>query len=169
MTSDESLASSLRESLRELGITLSDFSRMSKIPLSTLKKVLAARGGISLSTLRAIVTAISKLEGKHVEPFIAVIAAVTTLSKVKLTALRLQDMVVKVREYGVSTLDEAIKASLKAQFEGAAVIVCAPVVAHFIKDLVSIPIVTLDVCEEDLDKAVRAAAEKLTRRVKVMP
>jgi len=78
-------------------------------------------------------------------------------------ALKLQDQVVEVRGYGVSTLDEAIKASLRAQSDGAAAIICAPIVAHLIKDLVSLPIVTLDICDEDIERAVRIAAQKIAQ------
>jgi predicted transcriptional regulator len=79
-------------------------------------------------------------------------------------ALEPQGQVVEVRGYGVSTLDEAIKASLRAQNDGAAAIVCAPIVAHLIKDLVSIPIVTLDICDEDIERAVKVAAQRITER-----
>ena len=164
LKSDEELAKELKKILDDLGVSTSRFSKMSGMPLSTIKKVLSGRGGVTLSTLRKILRAIELIEGKPTKPFVAIIAAVTTLSKLRTLALKLQDQVVAIKEYGVSTLDEAIKASLRAQSDGAAAIVCAPIVAHLIKDVVSIPIVTLDVCGEDIERALRIAAQKVLER-----
>ncbi|MHC1628312.1 MAG: PrpR N-terminal domain-containing protein [Candidatus Nezhaarchaeales archaeon] len=164
LKSDEELASELKKVLSDLRLSIDRFSKLSGIPSSTIKKILKAQGGITLSTLRKILNAIESIEGGPKTPFIAVIAAVTTLSKVRSLSLKFQDLTVMVKEYGVSTLDEAIKAALKAQSEGAAIIVCAPIVAQFIKDLISIPIVTLDVCNEDLERAVKIAAEKIVKK-----
>jgi len=163
LKSDEELAKELKRTLDSLGVSAGRFSKLSGIPLSTIKKVLSGRGGITLSTLRKILKAMEMMEGKPAKPFVAVIAAVTTLSKLRYPALKLQDQVVEVRGYGVSTLDEAIKASLRAQSDGAAAIICAPIVAHLIKDLVSLPIVTLDICDEDIERAVRIAAQKIAQ------
>jgi len=164
LKSEEELAKELKKVLDELGVSVSRFSKMSGIPPSTIKKVLRGRGGVALSTLRKILKAIELIEGKPAKPFVAVVAAVTTLSKLRSLAFKLQDQVVAVKEYGVSTLDEAVKASLRAQGDGAAAIVCAPIVAHLIKDVVSIPIVTLDVCYEDIERAVKTAAQKIIER-----
>ena len=161
LRSDAELAKELRRVLEDLGMSASRFSKISGIPLSTLKKVLRGRGGVTLSTLRKILKAIELIEGRPAKPFVAVIAALTTLSKLRSLTLKLQDQVIMVREYGVLTLDEAIKASLRAQSDGAVAIVCAPIVAHLIKDVVSIPIVTLDVCNEDIERAVKVAAQKI--------
>lgn len=164
LKSDEELAKELKRTLEDFGVSVNKFSTLSGIPLSTVKKILRGQGGVTLSTLRKILKAVEMVEGGPRKPFVAIIAAVTTLSKLRSLALRLQDRVITIREYGVSTLDEAIKAALRAQNDGAAAIVCAPIVAHLIKDLVSIPIVTLDVCYEDIERAVKIAAEKMIER-----
>lgn len=161
LKSDEELAKELKRTLEDLGISINKFSALSGIPLSTIKRALRGRG-VTLSTFRKILRTVELVEGGPKKPFIAVVAAVTTLTRLRSLALRLQDRVIAIKEYGVSTLDEAIKAALRAQTDGAAAIVCAPIVAHLIKDLVSVPIVTLDVCSEDLERAVRIAAEKIT-------
>ncbi|MCS7139782.1 MAG: transcriptional regulator [Candidatus Nezhaarchaeota archaeon] len=163
LRSDKELADELRKVLEELRLSIERFSKVAGIPSSTLKKVLRAQGGITLSTLRRILSAISLVEGSPKTPFVAVIAALTTLSRVKMLSVKYQDTVIAVKGYGVSTIDEAIRAALRAQREGASVIVCAPIVAQFIKDLVSMPIVTVEVCDEDLERAIRIAAEKVTR------
>jgi len=164
LKSDDELASELKKVLSDLRLSIDKFSKLSGIPSSTIKKILKAQGGITLSTLRKILSAIESIEGAPKAPFIAVIAAVTTLSKVRLLSFKFQDLMITIKGYGISTLDEAIKAALKAQSEGAAIIVCAPIVAQLIKDLISIPIVTLDVCNEDLERAVKMAAEKIAKK-----
>lgn len=161
LKSDEELAKELRRVLEDLGISVSRFSTISGIPLSTIKKILRGQGGVTLSTLRKALKAVELLDGGPKKPFVAIIAAVTTLSRLRSLTLRLQERIIAVKEYGVSTLDEAIKAALRAQSDGAAAIVCAPIVAHFIKDVVSVPIVTLDVCDEDIERAIKIAAEKI--------
>ncbi|MDI9619454.1 MAG: hypothetical protein QFX33_01320 [Candidatus Nezhaarchaeota archaeon] len=168
LNSDEELAREMKAFLDNFQLSVDKFSRLSGMPSSTIKKILKARGGITLSTLRKILETINAMEKMPDVPFIAVIAAVTTLSKVRALSVRLQQATIVVREYGVSTLDDAIKAALKAQSEGAAAIVCAPIVAHLIKDVVSIPIVTLDVCDEDLERAVKIAAEKVATEARRM-
>lgn len=162
LRSDEELARELRGVLEDFGISANKFSTISGIPLSTVKKILRGQGGVTLSTLRKVLRAVELLGGGPKKPFVAIIAAVTTLSKLRSLAFRLQDRIIAIKEYGISTLDEAIKAALRAQSDGAAAIVCAPIVAHFIKDIVSIPIVTLDVCDEDIERAIKIAAGKIS-------
>lgn len=166
LKSDEELAKELKKVLEDLGISVNRFSTLSGIPLSTIKKILRGKGGVTLLTLRKVLKALELMEEGPKKPFVAVIAAVTTLSKLRSLTLKLQDRVVAIKEYGVSTLDEAIKAALRAQSDGAAAIVCAPIVAYIIKDFVTVPIVTLDVCYEDIERAIKIAAEKTIERLK---
>ncbi|MEM0241297.1 MAG: helix-turn-helix domain-containing protein [Candidatus Nezhaarchaeales archaeon] len=168
LKSDEELAKELKRILEDLGISVSKFSSLSGVPLSTIKKILRGRGGVTLSTLRKVLKAIELVEEGPKKPFVAIIAAVTTLSRLRSLTLKLQDRIITIKEYGVSTLDEAIKAALRAQSDGAAAIVCAPIVAYLIKDFVTIPIVTLDVCYEDMERAIKIAAEKIIERSKGM-
>ncbi|MEM0320038.1 MAG: helix-turn-helix domain-containing protein, partial [Candidatus Nezhaarchaeales archaeon] len=90
LKSDEELAKELKKVLEERGISISKFSTLSGVPISTLKKVLRGKGGVTLSTLRKILKAMELVEEGPEKPFVAIIAAVTTLSRLRSLALKLQ-------------------------------------------------------------------------------
>jgi predicted transcriptional regulator len=65
----------------------------------------------------------------------------------------------KVREYPVHTIVDAIIAAVRAEREGAIAIVCAPIVSSIIEQLVHIPVATI-IPRESVQRAIELAARK---------
>ena len=154
----------LLDKLKQLGLTIGEFSKNSGIPLSTLNKILEEKRDLRLSTFRQIVKTVSRIEGGGFsEPFVAVIAARTTLDEIKTRVIHTGKIKIPIREYSAITIEDVLKAAVKAEKEGATVIVCAPIVSELVKDFVTIPIVTMHICEEDLMEAIKTAAQKTVK------
>ena len=66
---------------------------------------------------------------------------------------------IKVREYPVHTMEDAIIAAVRAEREGAVAIVCAPIVSSVIEQLVHIPVATI-IPRESVQRAIELAARK---------
>jgi len=65
----------------------------------------------------------------------------------------------KVREYPVHTMEDAIVSAVRAEREGAIAIVCAPIVSSVIEQMVHIPVATI-VPKESVQRAIEVAARK---------
>jgi len=164
LTSNEEFAKTLKTKIKQLGLTVGEFSKNSGIPLSTLNKILEEKRDLRLSTFRQIVKTVSRIEGGGFsEPFVAVIAARTTLDEIKTRVIHTGKIKIPIREYSAITIEDVLKAAVKAEKEGATVIVCAPIVSELVKDFVTIPIVTMHICEEDLMEAIKTAAQKTVK------
>ena len=66
---------------------------------------------------------------------------------------------VRVREYPVHTMEDAIVAAVRAEREGAVAIVCAPILSSVIEQLVRIPVATI-IPRESVQRAIELAARK---------
>ncbi len=164
LTSNEEFAKSLKAKLKQLGVTLREFSELSRVPLSTLNKIMEEKRDLRLSTFRQIIKTITRIEGRGLgEPFVAVIAARPTLDKIRTRIIQAGKVKIPIQEYSAVTIEEVLKAAVKAEREGATVIVCAPIVSELVKDFVTIPIVTMHISEEDLMEAIKTAAQKTVK------
>jgi predicted transcriptional regulator len=161
MLSDEDFVATLNGILKtDLRMTGRELSERSGITASSLYKILRGERSPNLSTLRAIVGAL-----RHVshpageEEFIGVIAARQTLDGIEERFAEVDGKRVRVREYAVHTIEDAIVAAVRAEREGARGIVCAPIVSSTIEELVSIPVATI-VPRESVQQAIELAARK---------
>ena len=163
LASNEEFRKKLGEALRELGVSYKEFAKASRIPSSTLYKVLAGVREPSLSTLRSVVNALRRFEKASVSgKVVAVVAARPTLERLGERVIRRGEEVYVIREYPALSIEECIIAAVRAEQEGADVIVCAPIVSATIEKIVKTPIVTI-VPEEDLRKAIYTAIEKASK------
>jgi len=123
----------------ELHMSLNEFSMKSGISQSTLYKVLEGDREPNLKTVRDVVKALRRMVKTEDQLFIAIIAASTSLENVP-RQIEINGMKVYVREYPVSTLEDAIIAAVHAEREGALGVVCAPIVAPTVEKILSIPV-----------------------------
>ncbi len=63
----------------------------------------------------------------------------------------------RVREYPVHTMEDAIVAAVRAEREGAIAIVCAPIVSSIIEQLVHVPVATI-IPRESVQQAIELAS-----------
>ena len=161
LTSDEEFVTTLDDLLRrDLRISIRELSEASGIAQSSLYKILHGKRSPNLSTLRAIIRAMRQFYRAGEGEFIGLIVARPVLETIEETDRRGGcPKRVKVREYPVHTMEDAIIAAVRAEREGAVAIVCAPIVSSVIEQLVHIPVATI-IPRESVQRAIELAARK---------
>ncbi|MCL2510076.1 MAG: helix-turn-helix domain-containing protein [Methanomassiliicoccaceae archaeon] len=123
----------------ELEMTLSEFCAMSGISQSTMYKILEEGREPNLRTIRMIIHALNVITKSDDENFVAVIASSTFMESLPKT-MEVENRKVTIREYPISTVEDAIIASVRAERDGALGIVCAPIIAVTVKKILRIPV-----------------------------
>jgi predicted transcriptional regulator len=160
LVSDEEFVTTLNELLRhDLRISIRELSDKSGIAQSSLYKIMHGQRSPNLSTLRAIIRALRQLYHVGDEPFIGLIAARSVLESVEERVTDIDGHRMRVREYPVHTMEDAIVAAVRAEREGAIGIVCAPIVSSVIEQLVRVPVATI-IPKESVQAAIELAAKK---------
>jgi predicted transcriptional regulator len=90
------------------------------------------------------------------EEFVALIAARYVLEEMNFGE--------SIKIYPATTLEDAIVAAVRAEKEGAGVIVCAPVISSLVERMVDVPVVTIKPTES-VRKAVEIALKKVEQRL----
>lgn len=157
--SDEKLRQTLKDVLSEMGLSAREFGRLSEIPQSTLYKILSGHREPNITTLRQIVKTVRHLEGSDAG-FIAVIAARPVLDEIEERKMRIGDKVLTLREYSATNIEECIIAAVRAESDGAAALVCAPIVSPTVEKLLTIPVATI-IPKQSLIRAIEVAASKI--------
>jgi predicted transcriptional regulator len=160
LISDEEFVSTLNDLLRhDLRISVRELSDKSGIAQSSLYKIMHGKRSPNLSTLRAIIHAMRHLYHVGDEAFIGLIAARSVLESVEERVTDVEGHRMRVREYPVHTMEDAIVAAVRAEREGAIAIVCAPIVSSVIEQLVRVPVATI-IPRESVQAAIELAAKK---------
>lgn len=157
--SDEALRETLREVLDDLGYSAREFCRASGIPQSTLYKILSGHREPNITTLRQVVKTIKQLEGSEGN-FIAIIAARPVLDKISEKKMKIGDKMLTLREYSATNIEEAMIAAIRAERDGAAALVCAPIVSPTVEKILSIPVATI-IPRDSVIRAIEVAARKI--------
>jgi len=130
----------LREVLdKDLNMTVNEFCQASGISQSTMYKILEEKREPNLRTIRAIIKAVRYIMAEPQERFIAIVAPHQTLRNVT-EVVRAGNKEVVVREYPVTTIEDAIISSVMAERDGALAVVCAPTIALMIERILEIPV-----------------------------
>lgn len=159
LASDQEFVRALHHIMKhELRISVRELSEKSGIAQSSLYKILHGQRSPNLSTLRAVIHALRMFESSGEEEFIGLIAARPVLDVQERNA-EVDGHRIRVREYPVHTMEDAIVAAVRAEREGATAIVCAPIVSSIIEQLVHIPVATI-VPRESVQRAIELAARK---------
>jgi predicted transcriptional regulator len=157
--SDEKLREVMKEVLGELGLSAREFSKASGIPQSTLYKILSGHREPNITTMRQIVKTILHIEGSEGN-FIAIIAARPVLDKISEKKMKIGEQMLTLREYSATTIEEAIIAAIRAERDGAAALVCAPIVSPTVEKILSIPVATI-IPKDSVIRAIEVAARKI--------
>ena len=124
----------------ELAMSLNEFCQLSGISQSTMYKILEEKREPNLRTVRQVIKALKILMEADDSRFIAVIASTTVVENLPKSIEMGDGLIVTVREYPVSTVEDAIIAAVRAERDGALGVVCAPIVAPTIEKILSIPV-----------------------------
>lgn len=150
MTVDDLISSMLREEGgfqkafreildNELEMTLSEFCSISGISQSTMYKILEEKREPNLRTIRQIVRALNLLYSSDQDQFVAVIASSTFMESLPKT-MEVDGRAIAIKEYTISTVEDAIIAAVRAERDGALAIVCAPIIALTVEKILRIPV-----------------------------
>lgn len=123
----------------DLQMTINEFCKTTGISQSTMYKIVEEQREPNLRTARAIVRAVKILTANTEGMFIAVIASHQVLQTLPDSTV-VDGRVVKLQEYPVSTVEDAIISALHAERDGALGVICAPIVAPTIERILSIPV-----------------------------
>lgn len=150
MTVDDLISSMLREeggfqkAFRdilddELEMSLSEFCSISGISQSTMYKILEEKREPNLRTIRQIVHALNLMNQMDNDNFVAVIASSTFMESLP-KSMEVDGRTIAIREYTISTVEDAIIAAVRAERDGALAIVCAPIIALTVEKILRIPV-----------------------------
>ena len=150
MTVEDMIAGMLREeggfqkALRhvlddELGMTINEFCKATGISPSTMYKILEEKREPNIRTVRMIIRAVKILTKGSNDKFIAVIASHQVLQTLE-KSVEIGGHMVQLKEYPVSTVEDAIIAAVRAEREGALGLIRAPIVAPTVERILTIPV-----------------------------
>jgi len=161
---DKALPGILSKAIKQkLGVSIGEFSEKSGVPASTLYKILSGERDPNLRTFRRIINTIREIEsaGAEEKKFIAVICARGILDNIEGKEISAGGEVFKLKEYAVTTMEEAIIAAIQAEKRGASALVCAPIVSPTVEKIVDIPVSTIKP-DPGLIEAIKLVAKKIS-------
>jgi predicted transcriptional regulator len=147
----------LNEELERKNLSVKDLAGLTGIPVSTLYKVTVGERDPRLSTIKKIV---SVLEPGH-DRFIAIIAARFLLDTLDVRETDVNGKSFRIRGYSANSLEECIIAAARAEKDGAAGIVCAPILASIVGKIVDIPVAMLRPELSVVSEAIATLARKI--------
>lgn len=123
----------------ELNMSLNEFCQISGISQSTMYKILEDKREPNLRTVRQVIKSLKIIIEPEDSHFIAVIASTMVVENLPKT-IDMDGLTVAIREYPVSTVEDAIIVAVRAERDGALGVVCAPIVAPTIEKILAIPV-----------------------------
>ncbi|HJJ37040.1 helix-turn-helix domain-containing protein [Methanocorpusculum parvum] len=147
----------LSEELDRRGLSIRQLSEMTGIPAVTLYKIASGERDPRLSTVKKIVAAFSPRHGK----FIALIAAKFLLDENEGVKILANGTEYRIKGYAANSLEDCLIVAVRARNDGAAGIICAPILASLIEKMVDVPVAIL---KPDMH-AVLGAAESIGKRL----
>ena len=127
----------------ELKMSLNEFCRVSGLSQSTMYKILEEQREPNLRTVRQIIKALNRMTSKNSERFLAVIASSRFMEGLPKSIETEAYGTVTIREYPVTTVEDAIIAAVRAERDGALALICAPIVANTLVKIISIKVCTV--------------------------
>jgi len=147
----------LTEELERKNLTVKGLAALAGIPASTLYKSTTGDRDVRLNTIKKI---LSVLEPER-NSCVAVIAARFLLDSLDFKDLTIAGKTYSVRGYPANSLDECIIAAVRAEKDGAAGIVCAPVLASIVEKIVDVPVTMLNPGQSCVTEAIGILSRKI--------
>ena len=146
-----------QEELDRRGMSIRQLSELTGIPAVTLYKIASGERDPRLSTVKKIVAVFSPNHGK----FIAVIAAKFLLDEVEGTKIQADGVEYRLKGYTANSLEDCLVAAIHARNEGAAGIICAPILSSLVERVVDVPVAIM----KPEMKTVTVAANSIIQRL----
>ena len=119
----------LRVAMKMTGLSVTQISQLSGVPKSTIYKILRGENP-RYETLSKLLSVF-----KREKKFVALVAARYVVEDL--------ESIEGVRVYPANSLEEAIVATVRAEKDGAAAIVCAPIISGLVEKMVDVPVLTI--------------------------
>jgi predicted transcriptional regulator len=159
---DDDLGENFQDALEELNTSIVEFAELSGVSKSILYKISSGhRQNIQLENFRRIIRTIRRIEqGRdHDERVVAIITNRGSLENLK-TVHEIDGIELRLREYPCSTVEEAIRQSILAERDGVDAIICGPITAYTVEDIVHTPVIGLSVETNQVVEALQLAVKK---------
>ncbi|PKL59963.1 MAG: transcriptional regulator [Methanomicrobiales archaeon HGW-Methanomicrobiales-4] len=147
----------LEEALDRKQMSLKELAELSGLPAATLYKITSGERDPRFSTVKAIVHAFEPYD----PDMIAIIAAKFLLDAIDTQTIGIDGKKFRVKGYTAHTMEDCIVAAVKAEKEGAAGIICAPILATLIERIVDIPVVLLKPDISSYEEAIKTLTRQL--------
>ncbi|NLV27919.1 MAG: helix-turn-helix domain-containing protein [Methanomicrobiales archaeon] len=147
----------LEEALDRRQMSLKELAELAGIPPATLYKITSGERDPRLSTVRAIVMALEPYD----QDVIAIIAAKFLLDEIGGEPIEHNGRKIRIKGYTANTMEDCIVAAVRAEKEGAAGIVCAPILATLIERIVDVPVVILRPDSRTFKEAIDVLCRKI--------
>jgi len=162
---DQALPTVLTRTIKQkLGMSVGEFSTHSGIPASTLYKILSGERDPNLRTFRRILGTIRAIEGveaKTKQNFIAIVGTRSVLDEIEQMSISVGARTIDIKEYAITSIEEAIISAIQAERDGAAALVCAPIVSSTVEKVVTIPVATIRP-KSSITRALELMARKIS-------
>ena len=159
---DEDFPSALGDALNELNISVPEFCEDTSLSESTVYKILSGhRENIQLNNFREIVKAMKALEQGEDSNHrtVGIITNRESLERVP-ESFEFDGVKLKIEGYPSSTVEEAIRQSILAERDSVDAIICGPITAYTVENVIHTPVVGLDIKTEQIEDAVETALLK---------
>ncbi|HWQ67897.1 MAG TPA: helix-turn-helix domain-containing protein [Methanospirillum sp.] len=147
----------LEEALDRRQISLKELADQAGIPVATIYKITSGERDPRFSTVKAIALALEPFD----QDIIAIIAAKFLLDEIGNQTITLEGKKFRIKGYAAHTMEECIIAAVRAEKEGAAGIICAPILATLIERIVEIPVVIVKPDVSSFQEAISALTRQL--------
>jgi len=163
---DKALSGILSKAIKQkLGMSIGEFSEKSGIPASTLYKILSGERDPNLRTFRRIVTTINEIEGVYTKDrkkkVIAVVGTRGVLDGIEKGEVQSGVENFEIKEYAITSIEEAIIRAIQAEREGVSALVCAPIVSSTVEKIVNLPVATIRP-RSSIVRAIEFVAKKIS-------
>lgn len=160
---DTEIGPVVQRALDELNVSVPEFCEGTELSESTMYKIISGhRTNVQLENFGRIVRRIRRLEqgAETNQRTIGVITNRESFERVR-NRLDIGDMEVRLKGYPSATVEEAIRQSILAERDGVDAIICGPITAHTVENLIHVPVVGLSVSAEQIIDAVEIALNKI--------
>lgn len=129
----------LEEALDRKQMSLKELAELAGLPAATIYKITSGERDPRLSTVRAIVQALEPYD----QDMIAIIGAKFLLDEIGAQMTSMEGKKYRIKGFTANTMEDCIVGAVKAEKEGAAGIICAPILATLIERIVDVPVVII--------------------------
>ena len=159
---EEDFPSALSNALDELNISVPKFCEDTNLSESTVYKILSGhRENVQLNNFREIVETMKTLEqGEDSNRrSVGIITNRESLERVP-ESFEVDGIELKIEGYPSSTVEEAIRQSILAERDNVDAIICGPITAYTVENVIHTPVVGLDIKTKQIEDAIETALLK---------